>query len=52
MVENKKSLSNWLIASDIDGTINNKARQLQNERLPCSILEMRNENGTGNQNLF
>ncbi|MEE1321948.1 MAG: Cof-type HAD-IIB family hydrolase [Acutalibacteraceae bacterium] len=28
MVENKKSLSNWLIASDIDGTINNKARQL------------------------
>ncbi len=28
MTENKTSLSHWLIASDIDGTINNKARQL------------------------
>lgn len=28
MVDNKKSLSHWLIASDIDGTINNKARRL------------------------
>ncbi len=28
MAENNKSLSHWLIASDIDGTINNKARQL------------------------
>lgn len=28
MAENKKSLSDWLIASDIDGTINNKARRL------------------------
>ncbi len=28
MVESKKSLSHWLIASDIDGTINNKARRL------------------------
>lgn len=28
MVENKKSLSDFLIASDIDGTINNKARKL------------------------
>ena len=28
MTETKKNLSNWLIASDIDGTINNKARRL------------------------
>lgn len=28
MTETKKNLSNWLIASDIDGTINNKARKL------------------------
>ena len=28
MAETKKNLSNWLIASDIDGTINNKARRL------------------------
>ncbi len=28
MAENNKSLSHWLIASDIDGTINNKARRL------------------------
>ena len=27
-MENKKSLSNWLIASDIDGTLNNKLRRL------------------------
>ncbi len=28
MTETKKDLSNWLIASDIDGTINDKARRL------------------------
>ncbi len=28
MTETKKNLSNWLIASDIDGTINDKARRL------------------------
>lgn len=28
MVKNGKALSNWLIASDIDGTINNKRRKL------------------------
>ena len=28
MAEIKKDLSNWLIASDIDGTLNNKARRL------------------------
>lgn len=28
MVKNEKGLSHWLIASDIDGTINNKARKL------------------------
>lgn len=28
MPHNNKKLSNWLIASDIDGTINNKARKL------------------------
>ncbi len=28
MPHNEKKLSNWLIASDIDGTINNKARKL------------------------
>ncbi len=27
-MENKKSLSNWLVASDIDGTLNNKMRRL------------------------
>ncbi len=27
-MDNKKSLSNWLIASDIDGTLNNKIRKL------------------------
>lgn len=27
-MDNNKSLSNWLIASDIDGTLNNKLRQL------------------------
>lgn len=27
-MDNKKSLSNWLIASDIDGTLNNKLRRL------------------------
>lgn len=27
-MDNKKSLSNWLIASDIDGTLNNKLRKL------------------------
>ena len=27
-MENKKSLSDWLIASDIDGTLNNKLRKL------------------------
>lgn len=27
-MDNKKSLSNWLVASDIDGTLNNKARKL------------------------
>lgn len=27
-MENKKTLSNWLIASDIDGTLNNKIRRL------------------------
>ena len=28
MDNNEKSLSNWLLASDIDGTINDKARRL------------------------
>ena len=28
MVKNKKDMSDWLVVSDIDGTINNKARQL------------------------
>lgn len=28
MTNNKKTLSHWLVASDIDGTINNKGRQL------------------------
>ncbi len=28
MIDNKKSLSDWLVVSDIDGTINNKKRQL------------------------
>lgn len=28
MADKEKNLSNWLIASDIDGTINNKARKL------------------------
>lgn len=28
MINNKLSLSDWLIASDIDGTLNNKARKL------------------------
>ena len=27
-MENKKNLSNWLVASDIDGTLNNKLRKL------------------------
>lgn len=27
-MENKKSFSNWLVVSDIDGTLNNKARKL------------------------
>lgn len=27
-MENKKNLSNWLVASDIDGTLNNKIRKL------------------------
>ena len=27
-MENKKRLSEWLVASDIDGTLNNKIRKL------------------------
>lgn len=32
-MENKKTLSDWLIASDIDGTLNNKMRRLPHRNL-------------------
>ncbi len=41
-MENKKSFSNWLIASDIDGTLNNKLRCLpkRNEEAIKKFVEM------------
>lgn len=41
-MENKKSLSNWLIASDIDGTLNNKLRRLpeRNEKAIIRFVAM------------
>lgn len=41
-MENKKSLSNWLVASDIDGTLNNKFRRLpkRNEKAIKRFIEM------------
>lgn len=41
-MDNKKSLSNWLIASDIDGTLNNKLRRLpeRNEKAIQKFVSM------------
>lgn len=41
-MDNKKSLSNWLIASDIDGTLNNKLRRLpeKNEKAIQKFVSM------------
>ncbi len=41
-MDNKKSLSNWLIASDIDGTLNNKLRRLpeRNEKAIQRFVSM------------
>ena len=41
-MDNKKNLSNWLIASDIDGTLNNKIRKLpkRNETAIKRFVEM------------
>ena len=41
-METKKSLSNWLVASDIDGTLNNKLRRLpkRNEKAIKKFVEM------------
>ncbi len=41
-MENNKPLSNWLIASDIDGTLNNKLRRLpeKNEKAINRFVEM------------
>ncbi len=41
-MDNKKSLSGWLIASDIDGTLNNKARRLpeRNEKAIKKFVEL------------
>jgi len=41
-MDNKKSLSDWLVASDIDGTLNNKARKLpkRNEEAIKRFVEM------------
>ncbi len=41
-MDNKKSLSNWLIASDIDGTLNNKLRRLpeRNEKAINRFVSM------------
>lgn len=41
-MENKKILSNWLVASDIDGTLNNKLRKLpwRNEQAIKRFVEM------------
>ena len=41
-MDNNKSLSNWLVASDIDGTLNNKLRQLpkRNEKAIQRFVSM------------
>lgn len=41
-MDNKKSFSNWLIASDIDGTLNNKMRKLpkRNEEAIRKFVDM------------
>lgn len=41
-MDNKKSLSNWLVASDIDGTLNNKLRRLpeKNEKAIQKFVSM------------
>ena len=41
-MDNKKTLSNWLVASDIDGTLNNKLRRLpkRNEKAIRKFVSM------------